>query len=110
MRGDFLIEGMDERLVFESAVWRSRWGQIIRKVGEAYPIGTKGKTAQRHDGVVFVISQISSPGPGGARYQPMSLSLAKLQQDVCCEIVGGIFRMPKYWHIEYIEGCVSDFM
>jgi hypothetical protein len=40
----------------------------------------------------------------------MSLPLTKLQHDVCSEIVGGIFLMTKYWHIENIERCMSGLM
>jgi hypothetical protein len=36
------------------------------------------------------------------------LSLAKLQQDVGGKIVGGIFRMTKYWDIENVKCCMSD--
>src|SRR5262245_8874408 len=40
---------------------------------------------------------------------PRSL-LAELQHDVSCKVVGGIFRVPEYWHVEKIEHCVADFV
>src|SRR5262249_32296970 len=58
-----------------------RQAMIIRKAGYPHP----------HHGILLVISQVRAPGPGGASDQSPRLSPAKLQHDVCCKIIGGIF-------------------
>jgi len=61
-----------------------------------------------HHGIPLVIAQVRPPGPGGSSDQSPRLPLAKLQYDVRCKIIGGIFLMSKYWHIKNVEYCVSD--
>src|SRR6201987_4793536 len=73
-------------------------------------ITRKSGYARRHYGIFLVIPQIRSPGPRGAVNQSPRLAFAKLQHEESCKIVGGIFLMSEYGHVEHIECCVSDLM
>jgi len=87
-------EGQEQKII------EPLFGQtmLIRKGG--YPLP--------HHGIPLVIAQVRPPGPGGSSDQSPRLPLAKLQYDVRCKIIGGIFLMSKYWHIKNVEYCVSD--
>jgi hypothetical protein len=73
-------------------------------------IGRESGQARLHHGIFLVIPQIGSPGPGGAANQSPRLAFAELQHYEGSKVIGGIFLMSEYGHVEHIECCMSDLM